>query len=150
MKLSEKINNDLREAMKSGDKIRLQTLRSIRALILKFEKSGSGKEFNEKEEIKLLSTAAKTRKESIEEFKKAGREDLVKKEEAELAVIMSYLPEQLTADEILSDVRKLSESLGAKTKADFSKLMPAAINELKGKADGKAIKNAVEKVLGVN
>ena len=150
MNLSEKINTDIKEAMKSGDKIRLQTLRSIRALILEFEKSGSGKEFNEEEEIKLLSTAAKKRKESIEEYKKAGREDLANTEQAELNIVMSYLPKQLTEAEILLEVRKLSESLGAKSKADFPKLMPAAIKELKGKADGKAIKNAVEKILGVN
>jgi len=150
MNLSEKINADLKDAMKSGDKVRLQTLRSIRALILEFEKSGSGKKFNEEEEIKLLSTASKKRKESIEEFKKAGRDDLANKEEAELNVIMSYLPKQLTEDEIVAEVKKLSESLDARTKEDFSKLMPAAIKVLKGKADGKSIKYAVEKILGVN
>jgi uncharacterized protein YqeY len=150
MKLSEKINADLKEAMKSGDKIRLQTLRSIRALILEFEKSGSKKEFNEEEEIKLLTSAAKKRKESIEEYKKAGREDLANNEEAELNVILNYLPKQLTDEEILSEVKKLAEVVGAKTKADFPKLMPAAIKKLKGKADGKAIKTAVEKILGTN
>lgn len=150
MNLSEKINTDLKDAMKSGDKIQLQTLRSLRALILEFEKSGSGKEFNNEEEIKLLSTAAKKRKESIEEYKKAGRDDLAKKEEAEFNVIMSYLPKQLKENEIIAEVKKLSDSLGAKTTADFPKLMQAAIKELKGKADGKSIKNAVEKILGAN
>ena len=150
MNLSKKINADLKDSMKSGDKVRLQTLRSIRALILEFEKSGSGKKFNEEEEIKLLSTAAKKRKESIEEFNKAGRDDLANKEEAELNVIMSYLPKQLTEDEIVAEVKKLSESLDAKTKKDFPKLMPAAIKALKGKADGKSIKFAVEKILGVS
>lgn len=150
MNLSEKINTDLKDAMKSGDKIRLQTLRSLRALILEFEKSGSGKEFNDEEEIKLLSTAAKKRKESIEEYRKAGREDLANKEEAEFNVIMSYLPKQLKEDEIIAEVKKLSHSLGTLTKADFPKLMQAAIKELKGRADGKSIKNAVEKILGAN
>jgi len=150
MNLSEKIKADLKDSMKSGDKVRLQTLRSIRALILEFEKSGTGKKFNEEEEIKLLSTAAKKRKESIEEYNKAGREDLANKEEAELNVIMSYLPKQLTEDEIFAEVKKLSESLDARTKEDFSKLMPAAIKVLKGKADGKSIKYAVEKILGDN
>jgi uncharacterized protein YqeY len=150
MNLSEKINTDLKDAMKSGDKIRLQTLRSLRALILEFEKSGSGKEFNDEEEIKLLSTAAKKRKESIEEYRKAGREDLANKEEAEFNVIMSYLPKQLKEDEIIAEVKKLSHSLGTLTKADFPKLMQTAIKELKGRADGKSIKNAVEKILGAN
>ncbi len=65
MNLKEKINNDLKDAMKSGDKIRLETIRSIRALILEFEKSGSGKELTQEEEIKILSAAAKKRKEAI-------------------------------------------------------------------------------------
>ena len=150
MNLTEKINQDLKEAIKSGDKIRLQTVRSIRALLLEFEKSGSGKDLNEEEEIKLLSTAAKKRKESIEEYKKANRDDLVEVEEAELNIIMSYLPKQLTKEEILSKVKILSDEIGATSKQDFPKLMPLAIKELKGKADGRAIKEAVEKVLGVN
>ena len=147
MNLSEKIKADLKDSMKSGDKVRLQTLRSIRALILEFEKSGTGKKFNEEEEIKLLSTAAKKRKESIEEYNKAGREDLANKEEAELNVIMSYLPKQLTEDEIFAEVKKLSESLDARTKEDFSKLMPAAIKVLKGKADGKLVNEIINELL---
>ncbi|MGB5288887.1 MAG: GatB/YqeY domain-containing protein, partial [Ignavibacteriaceae bacterium] len=84
MNLTEKINCDLKEAIKSGDKVKLQTVRSIRALLLEFEKSGSGKELNEEEEVKLLSTAAKKRREAIEEYKKAKRDDLSSVEEAEL------------------------------------------------------------------
>ncbi|MBT8380708.1 MAG: GatB/YqeY domain-containing protein [Ignavibacteria bacterium] len=150
MKLNEKINADLKDAMKSGNKIRLQTLRSIRALILEFEKSGSKKKFDQNEEINLLSTAAKKRKESIEEYKKAGRDDLAFNEKKELEIIMSYLPKQLTEEEIISEVKKLAIVLGAKSKADFPKLMPAAIKELKGKADGKTIKTVVEKILSTN
>jgi uncharacterized protein YqeY len=148
MNLTDKINNDLKEAMKSGDKTKLQTIRSIRALLLEFEKSGSGKKMNGEEEIKLLSTAAKKRKEAIEEFKKAGRNDLLAIEEAELKIIMSYLPQQLTPEEIFNQVKILAEKTGATTKADFPKLMPLAIKELKGKADGKLVKEAVEKILG--
>ena len=150
MNLTEKINSDLKDAMKSNDSIRLQTIRSIRALILEFEKSGSGKKLNDEEEIKLLSSAAKKRKEAIEEYLKAGRNDLASLEEAELKIIMSYLPKQLTMDEIISKVKQLAEQIGAQTKTDFPKLMPLAIKELKGSADGRAIKEAVEKVLGVH
>jgi len=150
MNLTERINRDLKEALKSNDKIRLQTIRSIRAVILEFEKSGSGKKLNEEEEIKLLSSAAKKRKEAIEEYKKANRDDLAAIEEAELNIIMSYLPKQLTTEEIINKVKILADELGAKTNEDFPRLMPSAIKELKGKADGKAIKEAVEKVLGVN
>jgi len=150
MNLTEKINNDLKEAMKSNDSVRLQTVRSIRALILEFEKSGSGKKLNEEEEIRLLSSAAKKRKEAIEEYVKAGRKDLASLEEAELNIIMSYLPKQLSMDEIVSKVKELAAQVGAQTKTDFPKLMPLAVKELKGLAEGKAIKEAVEKVLGVN
>jgi len=150
MNLTEKINHDLKEALKSNDKIRLQTIRSIRAVILEFEKSGSGKKLNEEEEIKLLSTSAKKRKEAIEEYKKANRDDLAAIEETELNIIMSYLPTQLTTEEIISKIKTLADELGFKTNEDFPKLMPLAIKELKGKADGRAIKEAVEKVLGVN
>ena len=147
MTLKEKINQDLKDAMKSGDKVRLQTIRSIRAVILEFEKSGTGKEFDESEEIKLLSTAAKKRKESIEQFRKGGREELAIKEESELKVIMEYLPKQLESDEIESIIRNISEQTGSSTKADFGKLMGASMKELKGKADGNIVKQLVEKVL---
>ena len=109
MNLKEKINDDLKSAMKSGDKIKLATVRSIRALILEFEKSGTGKELNGDEEIKLLSSAAKKRKDSIEQFRNAGRHDLVDKEEAELNILMSYLPKQLTQEDIDNEVRKIGE-----------------------------------------
>lgn len=150
MNLTEKINQDLKEALKSSDKIRLQTIRSIRALILEFEKSGSGKKLDEEEEIKLLSTSAKKRKEAIEEYKKANRNDLAEVEEAELNIIMSYLPKQLTMEELINKVKTIADNMDAKTKEDFPKLMPSAIKELKGKADGKTIKEAVQKVLGVS
>ena len=147
MNLTEKINYDLKEAMKSNDQVRLQTIRSIRALILEFEKSGSGKKLVEEEEIKLLTSAAKKRKEAIDEYVKAGRNDLASIEEAELNIIMTYLPKQLSMDEIIEKVKDIAKQLGATSKSDFSKLMPVAIKELKGKADGKSIKEAVEKIL---
>lgn len=148
MNLKEKIDKDLKDAMKAGDKIRLQTIRSIRALILEFEKSGANKILTSEDEIALLSSAAKKRKESIEEFRKAGREDLASKEEAELKIIMLYLPAQLSEEEVESRVKQLAEEIGAKSKADFAKLMPAAIKQLKGLAEGKMVKQAVEKILG--
>jgi len=148
MDLSEKINIDLKDALKAGDKVRLKTVRSIRALILEFEKSGTDKKFNTEEEIKLLSSAAKKRKESIEEYRKAGREDLASIEEAELNVIIDYLPKQLTEEEIETKVKTIAGEISASGKADFPKLMQASIKKLKGQAEGKAIKTAVEKVLG--
>lgn len=150
MNLTEKINQDLKDAMRSGDKIRLETIRSIRALILEYEKSGTGKELNTEEEIRMLTTAAKKRKESIEQFRNGGRIELAEKEEAELKIIEEYLPKQLSLEEILSEVKRIASEVGAKSKEDFPKLMPVAAKALKGKADGKVVKEIVEKVLGYN
>lgn len=150
MSLKEKINQDLKDAMKSGDKTRLTVVRSIRALILEFEKSGASKELTPDDEIKMLSTAAKKRKDSIDQFRNAGRNDLVETEEAELNILMSYLPKQLDESEIKTEVQKLALQIGAKTKEDFPKLMPLVMKELKGKADGKLVKTVVENYLTAN
>lgn len=148
MGLKEKISDDMKVAMKSGDKLKLETIRSIRALILEFEKSGANKELTPDVELQMLTTAVKKRKESIEQFKNAGRNELAEKEESELNILLDYLPKQLNEQEIEEVVRNIASTIGAVSKADFSKLMPAAIKELKGKADGKVVKSIVEKVLG--
>jgi uncharacterized protein YqeY len=147
MGLMEKINEDLKAAMKSGDKIRLNTVRSIRAALLELEKSGKNKEITEEDEIKILTSAVKKRKEAIEQYRKGGREDLAEREEAELKIIEEYLPAQLSPEELEKEIRILAEEIGASSKADFAKLMPAAIKKFKGQADGKTIKETVEKIL---
>jgi len=148
MNLNEKINLDLKTSMKSGDKLRTETIRSIRALILEFQKSGTGKELNAEEEVKLLTGAAKKRKDSIEQYRNAGREDLAGKEEKELEIIQEYLPEQLNKEKIKMEVDRIAKQIGAVSKADFPKLMPAVMKELKGKADGKEVRSVVEEYLG--
>ena len=150
MSLKERINDDLKAAMKEKNAVKLQTIRSIRAMILEFEKSGSGKEITPEDEIKMLSQAAKKRQESIEQFRNAGRNELADKEAAELKIIQEYLPKQLTPEEIETEVKRIAKEVGAETKADFAKLMPVAARELKGKADGKTVKTIVENVLGSN
>jgi uncharacterized protein len=150
MSLKEKINEDLKSSMKSGNKIRLETIRSIRALILEFEKSGAGREMNSEDEMKMITGAAKRRKESIEQFRNANRIDLAEKEEAELKILEEYLPKQLTPEEVLVEIKKIAEEVGAKVKEDFPKLMPIAAKTLKGKADGKLVKELVEKYLSGN
>lgn len=150
MNLKERINQDLKDSMKSGDKTKLAVVRSIRALILEFEKSGALKELTPEDEIKMLSTAAKKRKDSIDQFRNAGRNDLVEAEEAELKILMDYLPKQLNENEIKIEVQRLALQIGAKTKDDFPKLMPLVMKELKGKADGKIVKSVVENFLAAN
>lgn len=150
MNLKEKINNDLKDAMKSGDKTRLTVVRSIRALILEFEKSGIGKDLTPEDELKMLTTAAKKRKDSIEQFRNANRNDLADVEESELKILMDYLPKQMTEEEVKSEIVRLASEIGAKTKEDFPKLMPLAMKELKGKAEGKVVKSIVENLLASN
>jgi len=150
MNLKEKINIDLKDAMRAKDKLRLETIRSIRALILEFEKSGKDEEMTPEKEIALLTSAAKKRKESIEQYENAGRTELAEKEKAELEIIQSYLPKQLTRKEIETEVRKIADEIGATDKKDFPKLMPLAVKTLKGKADGREIKEIVELILSGN
>ncbi len=147
MNLREKINQNLKDAMKSGDKLRLETIRSIKALILEFEKSGAGRELTHDDEVKMLTTAVKKRKDSIEQFRNAGREELALKEEKELEILLEYLPKQLSEDEITLEIKRIASEIDAKSKEDFPKLMPLAMKELKGKADGKLVKTIVEKLL---
>lgn len=150
MGLREKIIDDMKTAMKSGDKIRLETIRSVRALILEFDKSGANRELTPDDEIAMLSTAVKKRKESVEMFTNAGRIDLAEKESAELKILQEYLPKQLSEAEIIEEIKTIAAEVNASTKADFAKLMPAAMKALKGKTDGKTVKALVEKFLGEN
>jgi uncharacterized protein YqeY len=147
MSLKDKINADLKEAMRNKDKIKLNTVRSIRALILDFEKSGADKELTTEDEIKMLSSAAKKRREAADQFEDAGRIELAEKERSELKIIESYLPKQLSEDEILVKVKHFAAEVGAETKADFGKLMPVVMKNLKGQADGNIIRKMVEQVL---
>ncbi|NCQ19019.1 MAG: GatB/YqeY domain-containing protein [Ignavibacteria bacterium] len=150
MALREKISEDMKTAMKSGDKIRLETIRSIRALILEFDKSGVNRELTPEDEIAMLSTAVKKRRESVEMFTKAGRMDLAGKESAELNILQEYLPKQLSEDELIEEIKNIALQVNASTKADFAKLMPAAMKQFKGKAEGKIVKSLVEKFLGIS
>lgn len=148
MTLNDKVTAEMKAAMKAGDKLRLETLRSIRALILEFQKSGANRDITSEDEIKFLSSAAKKRKEAIEQYQQGGRPELAEKEQKELEIIEEFLPKQLSYEEIEEEVKKIAEEVGATGKQDFPKLMPAAIKALKGRADGKKVKSAVEKVLG--
>ncbi len=147
MSLKEKINLDLKDAMKAGDKIKLSTVRSIRALILDFEKSGANRELTPDEEMSLVSSAAKKRKDSIEQYRNANRVDLAEIEEKELEILSEYLPKQLTDEELEEEIRKLAVEIGATSKADFPKLMPLSAKTFKGKADGRKVKEIVDRIL---
>jgi uncharacterized protein YqeY len=148
--IKEKVNELMKEAMKSGDKIKLETLRSIRAAIIEFEKSGSGKELNEEEELKIINSLVKKRKESIEIFEKANRLDLAEKEKQELEILKSFLPEQLSEEEISRKLDEIISQVGAKDPKDFGKVMGLAMKEFKGRADGKLVQTILKTKLESN
>ncbi|MBS1515629.1 MAG: GatB/YqeY domain-containing protein [Bacteroidetes bacterium] len=147
MSLKDTINEDLKNAMKAGEAARLETLRSIRAEILKMDKSGMNREMTPEEEIALLTKQAKQRKESIEMFAAAGRQDLVDKEQVQFDIISEYLPKQISQEEAEEVINKIIADTGASTAKDFGKVMGAAAKELKGKIDGKIIQEIVKSKL---
>lgn len=147
MTLKDKINEDMKAAMKAGEKIRLETIRAIRAGILEFEKSGTGKEMTPDDEIKLLTTAAKKRREAMDIYAQNNRPELAEKEQAELAVITEYLPKQLSKEEIEARVKEVIGEAGAAGPQDTNKVIPVLMKEMKGKADGKLVQEIVKEQL---
>jgi hypothetical protein len=148
MNLKEKINEDLINAMKARDAFRTETLRSIRAEILKMDKSGMNREMNEEEEMQLVLRQAKMRKESIEMFSQAGRTDLVEKETRQLEIINEYLPKQLSREEAEKIISDIIKTTGVQSAKDLGKVMGPVMKELKGKFDGKLIQEIVKTILG--
>ncbi len=150
MGLKEKISEDLKASMKAGDKTRTETLRTLRAALVEreIEKRGSGNGMTPEDEIAVMTTAAKKRRESIELFEKGGRQDLVNQESQELAIIQDYLPKQMTEQEVEDAIRAVITETGAASPADFGKVMPQVMKQLKGRADGRMIQEKVRKALG--
>jgi uncharacterized protein YqeY len=149
MGMLETISEDLKAAMKGGDKLRLETLRSIRAALLEkqVEKRPHGG-ITAEDEMAVLISSSKKRKESISIFRANGREDLAGQEEKELAIIGEYLPKQLGAEEVTGVIKRIIAEMGASSQKDFGKVMPSVMKELKGKADGKLIQETVKQLLG--
>ena len=147
MTFEQQINEDLKESMKSGDKLRLETLRSLRASIIEFNKSGTGKEMSEEDAQKILLNASKKRKDAIEMYKQAGRQDLLEKEESELAIIAAYLPEQLSESEVVDALKLIIQQVGAEGPKDMGKVMGLAMKELRGKADGTLVQQCLKQLL---
>ena len=150
MNFSERITQDMKAAMKEGDRTRLETLRTLRAAILEFEKEKAGNVLSEEDALRILAAAGKKRREAIEQYRHAGREDLASAEEAELAVISEYLPVQLSEEEIDLAVRQVIEECGAKDMTDLGRVMGPLMKQLKGRADGTIVQSVVRRHLGGN
>lgn len=149
MTLLDQIAKDMQVALKAGEKLRLETLRTIRAALLEkqVEKRPAGG-MKEEDELVVLISASKKRKESLEVFSQHGRQDLADQEAKELEIIQSYLPKQLSQQEILQVIEGVIRELGASGPADFGRVMPPVMKELKGRADGKFVQESVRRLLG--
>jgi uncharacterized protein YqeY len=147
MEILEKIEADLKDALKSGDTIAADTLRMIKS-DLSYEKAKKGEDINEEKVMEIIARAAKRRKESIEEYKKGNREDLAEKEAAELKVVEKYLPEQMGEDEVEKIVENALATMGEVSKKDFGRIMGQLMKELKGKVDGSVVKSVLSGKLG--
>lgn len=150
MSLKERIDKDLKDAMKSGDKNRINTVRAIRAAFLEKEVSirvGGKAELSEEQELEVVISLAKKRKDSIQQYQDAGRTDLAETEQAELAVIETYLPAQMSEEEIEAEVKEIIVQLGVTSMKDIGKVMGAAMKKLKGKADGGKVQEMVKSAL---
>lgn len=150
MSLKDKIMADLKQAMKNKDQDKLRVLRSLKSKLLEkeiSERKGGEAELSEEQAVEVLMKAAKQRKESIEQFREGGRDDLASSEEEELDIIESYLPEMLSEEEIRDIVRDKIDELGAETMADMGKVMGVLMQELKGKAEGSLVSNVVKEEL---
>lgn len=147
MSLTEKINEGLKQAMKSKDEASLRALRAIKSALLLAKTSG-GSEVDEEAELKMLQKLAKQRKESIEIFRKQGRNDLADPEEQELHIIEGFLPKQMSEEEVRNIIQRIVTENNLSGASGIGKLMPLAMKELSGKADGKTISAIAKELLG--
>jgi uncharacterized protein YqeY len=148
--LKDRIAEDIKLAMKAKDTIRLETVRGIKKAIIEKEVAvrPTGQEnLTPEQELEILSQQAKQRRDSIEQYQKAQREDLADKEAQELAIIETYLPKQLTDEELQTILAEIIASTGANSAKDLGKVMGVAMQQLKGKADGKKIQELVKSQL---
>ncbi len=148
MTLEEKINGDLKTAMKAKDQVALRGIRAIKSAIILAKTDGSGDEITPEKEIKMLQKLVKQRKDSLEIFEKQNREDLAVKEREEIGVIEKYLPKQMDAAELEGFIKGIIETTGASSMKDMGKVMGMASKQLAGKADGKTISAMVKTLLG--
>ncbi len=158
MNLKERLNEDLKEAIKARDERRRTTLRLLLDAIHKAEipskkeaeEGPQRKELSEEEILQVVSSEAKRRREAIAEFKKGGREDLVAQEEAELTILMEYLPAQLSEGEIEALARQVIEEMGAKGPGRMGQVMREMMSRVKGRAEGGAVSQVVRRLLSAD
>ena len=145
--LKQKLTDDLKQAMRSGDKVRRSAIRLLIAAINNAEIARQDT-LEDAEILGIVTKETRQRRESIEAFKQGNRQDLVAQEEAELAVLQEYLPQQMTREEVAEAARQVIAEVGAEGPGDKGKIMPKLIAQLKGRADGREINAVVSELLG--
>jgi len=146
MNLSERLNEDMKQAMKSKDKFTLSTIRMVRSTI-KYLEIDLKRTLDDNEVLDILSREIKQRKDALQEFESAGREELAASTKAEIEIIIKYLPEQLSEEEIKAIVQETIQETGASSKSEMGKVMSALMPKVKGRADGKLVNQAVQQFL---
>ena len=144
--LKRKLTDDLKQALRGGDKVKLLVIRLVMAAIKNAEIARRAV-LEDTDILGIIAKEARQRRESIDAFKQGNRHDLVALEEAELTILEQYLPRQMTRDEIIAEARRIIEEVGAKGPADKGKVMPKIIAQLKGRADGREINAVVTELL---
>lgn len=150
MTLKERLNADFKEAMKNKEKVRKETISFVRAAIKQYEVDNR-EEIDDAGIASILAKQVKMRKDALADFESAGRTDLIDAYNAEINVLMDYMPKQLTADEIMDIVRQAAQEMGIEQgsgRASMGKLMGAVMPKVKGVADGNDVKNSVMQFLG--
>ncbi len=144
--LKQKLSDDLKQAMREGDKVRRSVIRLVMAAIKNAEIARRAA-LEDADILSIIAKEVRQRKESIEAFKQGNRQDLVAQEEAELAILQQYLPRQMTREEVIAEARRVIEEVGAQGLSDKGKVMPKLIAQLKGRADGREINAVVTELL---
>ena len=144
--LTEKIRADLTAAMKAQEKERLSVIRMLQSAI-KNEQINAGHELSDEEAMSVIRKAVKQRQDSIEQYTNAGRTELADKERSEMEILKSYLPAELTEEELEGGLREIIASTGAQSKKDLGKVMKEATARFRGRADGKRIQEIVGRLL---
>ena len=146
MSLLERLNNDMKQAMKNKEKDKLSVIRMLKAS-LQNEALKQRQDLTDDEELTVLSRELKQRKDSLQEFENAGRSDLVDKVRTELGYVEAYMPEQLSEEEVSEIVQATIEEVNATSKADMGRVMGALMPKVKGKADGSLVNKLVQQHL---
>ena len=144
--LKQKLMDDLKQAMRGGDKVRRSVIRLVMAAIKNAEIARQAA-LDDTDILGIIAKEVRQRRESIEAFRSGNRPDLVAQEEAELAILNEYLPQQMTREEIIAAARRVIDEVGAQGPGDKGKVMPKLIAELKGRADGREINAVVTELL---